>query len=222
MISGVPPKENPNREVGDYANWFDEDFYLCKTGIKRKKSGRKGGFRNGPPENYQDYSNKLSEIFPEKGTLLDIGGGYGNRTVSRQQAGFDAYCCDVSKWAYENGVLPKEKYICCDVRELTKHTKKTFYIVSAERCLAYVPKEGAEQAIREIHKVCEKWAVFSIVISDHVHQKNPLIGAYGRLNITVGKFWEELFEKVGFRYDAEKTKLGRLGPEHGFWVCEKV
>jgi len=202
-------------------NFFDEEFYRMKTQDK-KGVGIKGAKRDENSPFYKEFSGKVNRILKDKiKTILDIGGGLGIRTKNYVDLGFEAYCCDVSEWAYQNSVIGKEKHFCCDVRDIDTKVLGIYDLVIAERILCYIPESGIDKALDNIYNKCIRYAIFSIICSDHKDQERPILGAPGRVNIRPKEYWLEKLNKFKWKIDEEKTKVMLENGWDCVWVFEK-
>lgn len=201
------------------AEYFDEDFYVSKTGVK--------GFhrRDQNCPNFIEFARRIKEAFKDTDcrSILDIGAGTGIRTTNHIQNGFDAYPYDVSKYGYDNSVLPNRHYLS-DIRNLSS-VHRTFDIVIAERVLGYIPPEDSEKAVSACFEKAKKYLVFSIICEDHPDKQGVVeVARPGRINIQMSSFWEDIFKKFKMTLDEEKTKImleTKVGVRHGIWIFKK-
>lgn len=195
------------------AEYFDEEFYVCRTGTK-------GGKRDVEIPVFPFYVSLMLECFGGKGfKFLDIGCGVGLRTMHYINAGEDAIGFDVSKYAYEHSALPDEKKVLGDVRNIAEiFPENSFDVINCERTMSYLPEEDANEIIKNLAKVTKKYVMFAIICTDHKDQNLQVAGKPGRLNINTKEYWENLFFLNGLMIDFEKTKIMR--PE--YWDCTWV
>jgi hypothetical protein len=201
--------------------FFDEEFYRSKIHDKNG-IGIKGAKRDQNNPFYKEFSGKVNRILGgQVKTILDIGGGMGIRTKNYIDLGFDAYCCDVSEWAYQNSEIGKDKHYCCDVREIDMKVPGVYDLVVTERILGYVPETGTDKALENIYNKCTKYAIFSIICSDHKDQERPIQGAPGRINMKPRTYWLEKLNSFNWKINEEKTKVMLENGWDCIWVFEK-
>jgi SAM-dependent methyltransferase len=196
-------------------DWFDEEFY-------RRTTGDKGAKRDQNSPNYIEYAHKVKIAMRKSGinTLLDIGCGMGWRTLNHIDNGFDATGCDISRWAFENSVLPPTKHICSDMRDL-KNLNQTFDVVSVERSIEYLPEGDLMPTLETIYSLAKRYVIFSVIISDHRDQTIASMGAIKRLSMFPREYWNKLFSHFDWRLNASKTRIMLLNNWDGIWVFEK-
>jgi SAM-dependent methyltransferase len=196
--------------------YFDEEFYVCKTGYK-------GGKRDQNNPTYKDFSNRIFKAFESEDikTILDIGGGVGYRTLNYQAKGYDAWTFDVSEYAYQHSVNPG-KHICEDITQNYIPGTNVFDLVIAERILGYIDPEKSEQALLNIEKFSNKWIVLAIICQDHVAGDWFVeVARPGRINIQPKKFWMHKVQKLGWIQDELKTEIMNAGGWDGITVWRK-
>lgn len=194
-------------------DFFDSEFYNQKTGKKGAKRDQQSPF-------YIEFSGKFKAAFGNQiKTILDIGCGMGFRTLNHIQNGYDATGCDISKWAFENSVLPAGKHICCDMRLLNEHAKAPFDCVIVERSIEYLPAHS--EAMNAITSLSSGYFVFSIICSDHADPELVKRAAPGRLGINPKKYWLDIFNQYNLVEDVEKTNIFLRGKWDCIWVMKK-
>lgn len=205
------------------SNFFDEEFYRSSEkapiGI-----GLKGAKRDGNSPYYIEYAAKMKEAFAgcEGFSILDIGGGMGWRTMNHIENGFDAYACDISRWAFENSIMPSGKHYCMDIRDVGQ-IERQFDIVNVERILEYLP---ASEMFRALEAAWSRvrpggFMVASIICSDHRDQSVVFCAQPGRLNICPRDGWLEIFFDLGAKIDEDKTKIFLGNDWDCVWVWRK-
>lgn len=202
--------------------FFDEEFYRS-TKIGPTGMGLKGAKRDGNSPFYVEYAIKVTRAFKDTDckTLLDIGGGMGYRSENHESEGRDTYTCDVSKWAHENSIRPKDKHFCLDVRKVAS-LKRKFDIVNVERILEYVPDVDAFSCLRQINEVAGKYIILAIICLDHADEGIIARASPGRVNIRPKAYWETFFRKLPWKLDQEKTDIMLTGGWDCCWIFEKV
>ena len=183
------------------ADYFDEDFYKSKTGVKGTHKRDENNMA------YMEFSRRVRQAFDiNTKTILDIGAGVGVRTINYINREFDAYPCDVSKYAYDNSKLPERHYLS-DIRDL-KEVDRTFDIVIADRVLGYIPPEDSLRALQAIDSKSDKYIILSIICLDHIDPAIVECAKPGRINIQLKSFWNELFKSFPhWTLDKEKTDI---------------
>lgn len=190
-------------------NYFDRDFY-------RSFTNRKGAKRDRQSPHYIEFAAKVKECFhnTDVRTVLDIGCGMGWRTLNHLDNGFDATGVDVSRWAYNNSVLPPGKHICSDMRHLTG----SYDLVIVERSIEYLPPKYIVSTLDVLSKLATKYIIFSVICSDHKNSKIVKNASPGRLTMVTKAEWQEWFSAHPWKLDEDKTAI-MLGND---WDCQWV
>jgi 2-polyprenyl-3-methyl-5-hydroxy-6-metoxy-1,4-benzoquinol methylase len=196
--------------------WFDEGFYR----------GGKGSIRDKESPFYRQFVNRVLKTYEDKSyegmRLLDVGCGLGIRTAIYRENKIDAIGFDVSKWAYNNTVLPDFKHFCGDVRSVGGFFEhNSFDLVVAERIMGYVPRQDAAIIVKRLAQMTKRNIIFSIICSDHKSKQRVLSGAPGRINIASKAFWLDCFRKANLKINIEKTAIMCKGGWDCVWFLEE-
>lgn len=198
------------------AEWFDESFYR----------GGKGSIRDKESPFYHLFISRVLATYGDKSyegmKLLDVGCGMGIRTMIYRRNRIDAYGLDISKWAFENSVLPEGKHFCGDTRKVSGFfEQRSFDLVVAERVMGYIPKEDAAATVKRLASLTKKNIIFSIICLDHVSKQRVLSGAPGRINIAPKSFWSDCFGAANLKINKEKTAIMCKGGWDCIWLLER-
>jgi hypothetical protein len=200
----------PNTVKKDF---FDEDFY---------KHGKGGGHIRLYPKK-SGYGDRLGDCFrgvPPETTILDIGGGLGQRAIVYGEAiGCDPYEMDISKWAWENSDLPKNKHFCSDILDAGPNIGM-FDIVNLERAVTYLDPQHYEKAITNAVSMCKQWFVFNDITEDHLDQGLVVGALRSRKYVPPRKMFLNIFDKLPLKIDMAKCAIMRRDGWDCIWVFE--
>lgn len=166
-------------------------------------------------------------------TFLEIGPGKGDMLRSMKETGKKVTGVEYVKYAIEH-LQPKDEVEIINapiwnMEELTK----TFDLVLSIAVLQFIPMEERENAAKEIYRVTKKWAILVIpsfpqaiigseswVVPPDEYEKRKDTDEH-LVRFEPPEFWQELFEKQGFKRVFDKGLIPVERREDTFFVFEK-
>jgi monoamine oxidase/SAM-dependent methyltransferase len=147
--------------------------------------------------------------------LLDAGAANGLTLADFAACGIEAWGVENNK--YIHGRTPAKwlkRNMLGDIRKLPFPDGHFTFVY--ETCLAYVPEDQLDLAIRELHRVCRRGVIFASLTSDmnpELFKRDLLMGVTALMPTWE---WGELFTANGFQIAAaDADTLDRL------WRCEE-
>ena len=198
--------------------YFDEEFYECKTGNTEGGDGVKGGQRSKLSENEmlrrKDVANVIRRFFPKCKTWHQAGAGCGYiaHFLNEMKGVKKITASDISDYAtkkdadgnYVNAVFPVRQ---CDIRELNKVVRKNSCdIVFCWNIIEYLPTlDEFRKGLKSMMNVSKDWVMLGLSTKECLELRPA--GITGRNLIYPREFWEEEFRKTkGFEYQEDMTR----------------
>jgi monoamine oxidase/phosphohistidine phosphatase SixA/SAM-dependent methyltransferase len=139
--------------------------------------------------------------------LLDAGSANGLSLAALGKAGVDAWGVENNRYIHRRTPRKlRDRNILGDVRDLP-FTDNYFDFVY-ETCLCYVPSDGVEAAIRELHRVTRSGIFFGSITADanpRLVKKQDLF--YGLKTLSTMEEWSNRFLSNGFRLAVSDAHL---------------
>jgi SAM-dependent methyltransferase len=185
-----------------------------------KQSGILPRDQNGPTN--LEYADRFWSCFPKFDlSVLDVGCGFGWRTLNFLRKQYSAYGLDHSDYCYFNSVLPVGRHFCSDLLSFQSRVSRQWQIINCERVLEHLPVFETRNAFNALNALSTDYVVLSVICMDH---SDPMVvegSRAGILNLNKKDFWVNLAKEYGWVLDKPKTDIMTAGGWDCIWVFRK-